>query len=59
MFHYFVVDAYYAGKVIFPEKFEDIDPIKKADEIYEFMLGKKLYDEMAKDFIGFKQLSLE
>jgi iron complex transport system substrate-binding protein len=54
-----IADAYYAGKVIYPEKFEDLDPIEKADEIYEFMVGKKLYDEMAKDFIGFKQLTLE
>ncbi len=54
-----VADAYYAGKVIFPEKFEDIDPVQKADEIYEFILGKKLYDEIAKDSIGFKQLTLE
>lgn len=54
-----VADAYYAGKVIYPEKFKDIDPIKKADEIYEFMVGKPLYEEMAKDFVGFKKLTLE
>ncbi len=28
-----IADAYYAGKVIFPEAFSDIDPVKKADEI--------------------------
>lgn len=54
-----VADAYYAGKVIFPDQFKDIDPVKKADEIYKFMVGKELYDEMAKDFVGFKQLSFE
>lgn len=54
-----VADAYYAGKVIYPDKFDDIDPIKKADEIYELMVGKPLYEEMAKDFVGFKKLTLE
>lgn len=54
-----VADAYYAGKMIYPEKFEDIDPVKKADEIYEFMVGKPLYEEMAKEFVGFKKLTLE
>lgn len=54
-----VADAYYAGKVIYPEQFKDIDPIEKADELYKFMVGKELYAEIAKDFIGFKQLSME
>ncbi len=54
-----VADSYYAGKVIYPDKFKDIDPVKKADEIYKFMVGKELYDEMAKDFVGFKKLTFE
>lgn len=54
-----LADAYYAGKVIFPDKFTDVDPIKKADEIYEFMVGKPLYEEMAKEYIGFKKITLE
>lgn len=51
-------DAYYAGKIIFPEQFKDIDPIKKSDEIYQFLLGKSLYSDMDRDFGGFKQLEL-
>ena len=43
-----LADTYYAGKVIFPERFADIDPAKKADEIFEMMLGIKCYD-MLKD----------
>lgn len=54
-----LADAYYAGKVIFPDEFTDVDPIKKADEIYEFMVGKPLYEEMAKEYIGFKKITLE
>lgn len=53
-----MADAYYIGKVIYPEQFKDIDPEKKADEIYTFLNGKPVYSQMAKDFGGFKKLSL-
>lgn len=52
-----IADAYYAGKVIFPEQFKDIDPVKKADEIYQFLLGRPVYEQMAGDYGGFKKLS--
>ena len=51
-------DAYYAGKIIFPQQFQDIDPIKKSDEIYQYLLGKPLYAEMVRDYGGFKKLEL-
>jgi iron complex transport system substrate-binding protein len=54
-----LADAYYAGKVIYPDEFKDIDPVKKADEIYKFMIGKPLYEEMAKEYVGFKKITLE
>lgn len=55
-----VADAYYVGKVLYPDKFKDIDPVKKANEIYKFMVGKELYDEMAKaDSLGFTKITLE
>lgn len=53
-----IADTYYAGKVIFPEQFKDIDPAQKADQIYQFLLGKPLYQQMAKDFGGFRKLGL-
>lgn len=53
-----LADAYYAGKVIFPEKFQDIDPIKKSEDIYTFLLGKPIYEQMAKDYGGFQKLNL-
>jgi iron complex transport system substrate-binding protein len=34
-----LADTYYAGKIIFPLQFADIDPVQKADEIFEMMLG--------------------
>lgn len=51
-----IADAYFMGKVIFPRAFEDVDPTEKADEIYEFLLGKRLYEDMARDFGGFTKL---
>ncbi|MEM0203941.1 MAG: iron ABC transporter substrate-binding protein [Archaeoglobaceae archaeon] len=41
-----LVDSYWIGKVLYPEKFRDIDIRKKANEIYEFFVGKGLYDEI-------------
>lgn len=53
-----LADAYYAGKVMFPEQFQDIDPVAKSDEIYTSLLGKPLYEQMVKDYPGFKKLDL-
>lgn len=54
-----IADAYYAGKVVYPDKFKDIDPIQKADEIYQKLLGKELYKEMEEEFVGFKKIMLK
>ncbi len=53
-----LADAYFMGKVVFPHAFEDVDPAAKADEIYEFLLGKPLYEDMARDYGGFQPLDL-
>jgi iron complex transport system substrate-binding protein len=53
-----IADAYYIGKILYPEQFKDIDPEKKADEIYKSLLGKELYAAMAKAYGGFKKLTL-
>ncbi|WP_268924477.1 iron ABC transporter substrate-binding protein [Methanocorpusculum petauri] len=41
-----LADAYYIGKVLYPEQFADIDPAAKADEIYEFVVGAPVYDQL-------------
>ncbi|MDO5846273.1 MAG: ABC transporter substrate-binding protein [Methanocorpusculum sp.] len=38
-----LANAYYVGKVLFPEQFADIDPAKKTDEIYEHFVGKPVF----------------
>jgi iron complex transport system substrate-binding protein len=47
-----VADAYAVGTILYPEKFRDIKPDERADQIYEFLLGKSVYQEMAGNFGG-------
>ncbi len=47
-----IADAYYIGKVIYPERFKDIVPEKKADEIYTFLVGKPVFQQMKTLFSG-------
>jgi len=45
-----LADAYAAGKILYPDRFDDVDPEKKADEIYTFLVGRPVYDAMARDY---------
>ncbi|MGC8907729.1 MAG: iron ABC transporter substrate-binding protein [Desulfomonilaceae bacterium] len=45
-----IVDAYAAGRILYPERFAGVDVAKKADEIYTFLVGKPVYKDMEKDF---------
>jgi len=47
-----LANAYYIGKVLYPEQFKDIDPEKKADEIYEFTVGKAVYNTLKENMGG-------
>ena len=53
-----MADAYFIGKVLYPERFEDVDPVQKANEIYEFLVGKPVYGEMANQFGGFGKIDI-
>jgi len=52
-----LVDAYYIGKVLYPDRFGDVNPELKADEIFRAFLGKSLYDQYKEAYGGFKNLS--
>ncbi|RLB54863.1 MAG: iron ABC transporter substrate-binding protein [Deltaproteobacteria bacterium] len=43
-----ICDAYAVGKIVFPDRFRDIDPAAKCDSIYRFLLGRPLYEQMAR-----------
>ncbi len=45
-----VADAYSAGKILYPDRFSDIQPAKKADDLYTFLLGKPVYEMMKRDY---------
>ncbi len=47
-----LANAYYIGKILYPEQFADIDPAKKADEIYEFVVGAPVYEELKSNVGG-------
>jgi iron complex transport system substrate-binding protein len=55
-----LANAYFVGKVLYPDRFEDIDPEAKANEIYTFFLGKPLYSDLngQYDNLGFKPIPL-
>jgi len=55
-----LADAYFIGKVLYPERFEDVDPVEKANEIYSFLVGKPVFDRMNEGFgsMIFKKIDL-
>jgi len=55
-----LADAYYIGKIVYPEKFADIDPEAKANEIMTKFLGSSPLDKINSQYknMGFSQISL-
>lgn len=47
-----LANAYAIGKVLYPERFKDVDPAVKADEIYNFLVGKPVFKDMDSIFHG-------
>ena len=45
-----LANAWAVGKVLYPERFGDIDASKMADTIYTFLLGAPVYDQMKADW---------
>ncbi len=45
-----LVNSYWVGKVLYPEKFKDMEIKDKANEIYKFFVGKPLYEEIASKY---------
>ncbi|MDD4254850.1 MAG: iron ABC transporter substrate-binding protein [Methanofollis sp.] len=55
-----IADGYYIGKVLYPDRFSDIDPVQKADEIYTFLVDDAVFDTLNNAFYGkgFTKLTL-
>ncbi len=56
-----LANAWFVGKTLYPERFSDIDPKKKADEIFTFLVGRPVFDELntALQFPAFESLNHE
>ena len=42
-----ICDAYAVGKILYPMEFSDVDVKEKANEVYEFLLGRSVYEQMS------------
>jgi len=47
-----LADAYYVGSILYPKAFGDIDPARKADEIYTFLVGGPVFSALNASFDG-------
>ncbi len=54
-----LANYFYIGKVLYPQRFADIDPARRADEIYSFLVGAEVFERMKRDYGGFAELDLE
>jgi len=41
-----LANAFYIGKLLYPDRFQDVDPAAKADDIYSFLVGKPVFNTM-------------
>lgn len=55
---YCLMDAYYAGKVLYPDQFADIDMETKGNEIMNEFLKVAFFDEMEADGLYYGKLTL-
>ena len=53
-----LADAYYAACVIYPEQFADIDPVQKAGEIFEMLLGENPYADLKEAGYEFRPITI-
>jgi len=53
-----LADAYFIGKVLFPQKFSDVNPVTMANDIMTHFGEKPLYSELAKYYGGFTKINI-
>lgn len=54
-----LANAYFMGKTLYPEKFGDVDPVEKSDEIFQMFIGQKAYKLLKKDCYGFGSIHFD
>lgn len=53
-----LADAYYAACMIYPQRFADIDPVSKAGEIFEMLLGADPYADLKEAGYEFRSIKI-
>jgi iron complex transport system substrate-binding protein len=53
-----LADAYYAGTIIYPEQFADIDIEEKTKEIFEMLLGTNPYHDLKEFGYEFRPIQI-
>lgn len=53
-----LADTYYAASVLYPEQFQDVDPVEKSGEIFETLLGENFYDDLKENGYEFRTLQI-
>ena len=53
-----LADAYYAACVIYPQQFADVDPVAKAEEIFETILGANPYADLKEAGYEFRPITI-
>lgn len=56
---YALMDAYYAGKVLYPEAFADVEMEEKGGEILQTLLGADTFEQMKEGGLVYGPLTLE
>lgn len=54
-----LADAYFMGKMLYPEYFKDIDPVRTADKIFTFFVGRPAYQQIKEELRGFGEVHFE
>ncbi|WKY48161.1 iron ABC transporter substrate-binding protein [Eubacteriaceae bacterium ES3] len=54
-----IADAYYIGKVLYPDKFTDVEPDQIMDEVSENLLGEAVYEQMVADYGTFGKMMID
>ena len=53
-----LADAYFAACVMYPEQFRDVDPVAKAEEIFETLLGTNPYPALKEAGYEFRPIQI-
>ncbi|MDR1385548.1 MAG: ABC transporter substrate-binding protein [Planctomycetaceae bacterium] len=55
-----LANGWFVGKTLYPDRFADIDPKKKADEIFTFLVGKPVFQQLNESLqnLVFERLNL-